>query len=94
MPTKTRPKKGERINLRASSRQKRLFERVARKRGETTSDFILESAEKNATEILAAERDFVLSKAQWDKFVSALDQAPKAIPAVQKLLSEPSVFEK
>jgi len=93
MATKTKPQKKERINLRASRRQKRLFQRIAKIRGETTSDFILDSAEKNAKEIIAAERDFVLSKAQWDKFTTALDQPPKIIPALQKLLSEPSALE-
>ena len=93
MATNTRPQKGARINLRTSSRRKRLFEKVEKKRGETTSDFILESAEKHAKEILASERDFVLSKAQWIKFTAALDQPPKVIPALQKLLSEPTVLE-
>lgn len=93
MAIKTKPQKTERIYLRASSRQKRLFQRVARKKGETASDFILESAEKNAREFISAERDFVLSRTQWNKFTAALDQPPKTIPALQKLLSEPSVLE-
>lgn len=93
MAAKTKPQKGARIDLRTSRRRKRLFEKVAKKTGETTSDFILDSAEKNAIEILASERDFVLSRAQWDKFTSALDQPPKVIPALQKLLSKPSVLE-
>lgn len=57
------------------------------------SAFLIESGEKYAREYIAAQRDFFLSDAQWKKFVAALDEPPKSIPALQKLLSEPSVLE-
>jgi predicted DNA-binding antitoxin AbrB/MazE fold protein len=36
---------------------------------------------------------FALSPEQWQAFCTALDAPPKAIPALRKLLTEPSVFD-
>lgn len=46
-----------------------------------------------AQEIYEDETQIVLPKDQWDAFCAALDEPPKSISALKKLLREPSIFD-
>jgi uncharacterized protein (DUF1778 family) len=46
-----------------------------------------------AEQVLADRVHFVLPPAQWEKFCAALHPPPRELPALRKLLTEPSVFE-
>jgi uncharacterized protein (DUF1778 family) len=37
--------------------------------------------------------EFYLSSEEWEEFRAALDEPPRVIPELRKLLSEPSVFD-
>jgi len=39
------------------------------------------------------QTEFVLSAEQWQAFIEALDQPPRRLPRLEKLLREPSVLE-
>lgn len=75
------------INLRATSAQKAVIERAAATSGQTRSAFILDATLQRAEAILADRTRFVLSGAQMNHFVTALD-APLPNPdALRALLS-------
>jgi predicted DNA-binding antitoxin AbrB/MazE fold protein len=39
------------------------------------------------------QANFVLSPERWDAFCAVLDRTPRQIPALQKLLTQPSVLD-
>jgi len=89
-----RTTRASRLSLRATERQKTLFETVASRRGVTVTEFVLESAQNRAEEILADERHFVVPPERWKAFVAALDRPVRAKPRLRRLLREASVLER
>ena len=75
------------INLRTTSAQKVVIERAAETSGKTRTAFILDATLQRAEAVLADRKYFVLSDAQMNRFVAALD-APLPNPgALRSLLS-------
>ena len=58
-----------------------------------TSEFVVESALLRAEETLADRQLFGLNAEKWEAFIEALDTPPRALPRVQRLFSEPGVFD-
>jgi uncharacterized protein (DUF1778 family) len=85
--------KANKVQLRLRPDQKALLVRAARVRQTTLSNFVLENACQAAEQVLADQVHFVLSPAQWEQFCAALDAPPRELPALRKLLTEPSVFD-
>ena len=73
---KTKPKE-ERIDLRVSATAKALLQRAAAARQKSVSEFVLDSAQTAAVDVLADRREFLLDKKQWAAFLEALDAKPK-----------------
>lgn len=86
--------KETRLNIRANSHQKKVIARAAKLRKTTISHFVLDNAYEMALAILAEETHFKLPEKKWQAFCEALDRKPKDIPALRKLLVEPSIFER
>lgn len=82
-----------RLSLRVTPYQKMVLARAAALRQTTLTGFIVEKAYEAAREVLADQFHFTLDEARWNEFCAALDAPPKEIPALRKLLSEPSVFD-
>ena len=80
--------KTRRLSIRATSRQQKLIRAGARCKGQSISDFILESACLRAEQALAGQGEFVVSSRQWKTFVKALDRPARAIPELVRLFSE------
>lgn len=91
---KTRPRRTTRLNLRATDRQKRLFENVAERQGVTVTDFIIECAYSKAQEILAEERHFAVSDERWRAFTAALERPAQVKPRLRRLFAERAVTER
>ena len=90
--------KKEKLNIRASARQKSVIKEAARLRQTTVADFVLENAVKAAQEVIARQRladqtQFVLPKSEWEAFCASLDAPSKPKPALRKLLTEPGLFD-
>jgi uncharacterized protein (DUF1778 family) len=85
--------KSKRINLRASDQQESLLRRGAAERGQTLTDFIVESACREAEETLADQRVFVLPEERWSALMKALDRPAEVHPRMQRLFEEPSAVE-
>jgi uncharacterized protein (DUF1778 family) len=94
MAATTRAPKSQRINFRISDAQEALLRRGANAKGQSMTEFIVESACTIAECELAEERDFRLPPDQWRTFLEALDRPAVANPALQRLLNEPSAIER
>ena len=84
--------KSERLNIRASRREKDLLEQAARAAQVSSSQFILQAAVKSAEEVLADRTQFALPAAEWEEFVALLDRPAREIPELKEATSKPSPF--
>ena len=91
--TKTKKIKEARFNLRTTTSQKQLIARAAEKENKNYSDFILENALSAAEAIIGDDAILILDKTRWNAFCAALDAAPRQLPALRKLLTEPGGFD-
>ena len=89
----TRATKGARLDLRVSPEQKHLFEEAAAATQQTMTEFVVQSAEVAAHDVLADRTRFVLAPEQWAAFSSAIDRKPRVLPRLAAFLSTPSVLE-
>lgn len=85
--------KNQRIDIRATPREKRILEEAARVRGSNVSGFLLENGLAAAERELAGRRVFVLDDRQWEAFEAALDRPVERKPALDRLLSEPGLLD-
>ena len=79
--------RGKTINLRTSQKQKMLIDRAAAALGRSRSDFMLETACREAESVLLDQRYFALSDDQFKRFAAALDQPPTPNAKLQRLLN-------
>lgn len=91
---RTAARHAARLNLRASKRQKRLYEIVAERQGMTVTDFILDCADRKAEEMLADQRHFTLSAGRWKEFCAALDRPAKVVPRLRELFAQRTVLDR
>ena len=85
--------KTERIDIRTTTRVKRVLQEAAAARNKTVTEFMLDVAMTEAAEVLADRRLFLLDDEQWEAFLAALDAPTKPRPRLESLLREPSVLE-
>lgn len=93
MATSPRPLKSRRINARISDAEEALLRKGARRKGQTLTEFVVESACAVAEIELAEQKEFTLPPAQWQAFLAALDRPTESNSALRRLLTEPSVIE-
>ena len=82
------------INLRALPEQRDLIDRAATLLGKNRSDFMLETACREAESVLLDRRTFALDEATWERFTALLDAPPRDLPQLRKLLSTPAPWER
>lgn len=85
--------KNERIEIRTTTRVKRVLQEAAAARNKTMTEFVLDVAMTEAAEVLADRRLFLLNDEQWEAFLAALDAPTKPKPRLESLMREPSVLE-
>ena len=84
--TNLKRERTETINLRASRKQKALIDRAAEALGRSRSDFMLDTACREAESVLLDRRYFLLPADDFKKFVAMLDRPPKDNPRLRRLL--------
>ena len=89
----TTNRKDDRIDLRVKDAQKTFLIYAATLRDEKLSTFVLNSAMKEAEEIVAQNVHFSLPDKQWKAFCAALDKPAREIPKLKKLFIDPSIFD-
>ena len=85
--------RSEKLDLRLTPEAKRVLNAAAQASRRSVSEFVLESALDRAREALSDRQHFGLDAARWKAFLAALDAPPRPLPRLQRLLTEPSVFE-
>lgn len=93
MPKPKAARKATKVQLRLRPDEKAILVRAAELRQTTLSRFLLENACQAAQQVLADQVHFTLPAPRWKAFCAALDAPPRAIPALQQLLNEKSVFD-
>jgi len=77
--------KNRRIDLRIENSQKDFLMYVAALRHKKLSAFLLDSALKEAEELIANKSHFQLPERKWKAFCSALDSPAREIPKLKRL---------
>ncbi len=85
--------KESKVQLRLRPAQKEVISRAAKIKQTSLTNFMVEHAFSAAQQVIADQVHFALSAERWEAFCAALDMPPKEIPALRKLLTEPSIFD-
>ena len=91
---KTERTRGENINLRVSRRQKSLIDRAAQALGRNRSDFMLETACREAESVLLDRRYFALPDEEFKRFTAMLDKPPASNPRLARLLKTKAQWDR
>ena len=87
-------KRSEKLDLRVAPTDKQKIAAAAAVDNRSVSEFILHSALLRADAILMDRIHFGLDAEHWEAFMAALDAPPRQFDRLERLLKEPSVFEK
>lgn len=74
------------INLRIETRTRQLIDEAAAALGKTRTEFMVESARREAIDVLVEQRLFALSADRFEAFMHALDNPPAPGPKLISLL--------
>ena len=81
-----------RIDLRVDSYKKNIISRAAALLGVNITQFIMERVFPEAERIVAESNRTRLSKEEWEQFCARLDEAPRDLPELRRLMKESSIF--
>ena len=81
------------INIRAKRTQRDLIDQAAELLGKTRSDFMLETACREAEDVLLDQRLFILGAETFEKFQALLDAPPSENPKLRKLMATKAPWE-
>jgi uncharacterized protein (DUF1778 family) len=74
------------INLRIESNTRQLIDEAAAILGKTRTEFMIETARRQAIDVLLDQQLFVLETERYDAFMHALDNPPAPGPKLRSLL--------
>jgi uncharacterized protein (DUF1778 family) len=82
------------INLRVEARTRQLIDEAAAVLGKTRTEFMIESARREAIDVLLDQRLFTLDSARYDAFLNTLDNPPAPGPKMRALLRRTPAWQK
>jgi len=82
------------INLRIETHTRQLIDDAASILGKTRTEFMIESARREAIDVLLDQRLFVLDADRYDAFMDALDNPPAPGPKLRSLLRRIPAWQK
>jgi uncharacterized protein (DUF1778 family) len=82
------------INLRIETNTRRLIDDAAAILGKTRTEFMIDSARRQAIDVLLDQRLFVLDSDRYDAFLHALDNPPAPGPKLRSLLRRAPGWQK
>lgn len=80
------------IRIRREDRD--LIDRAAEQLGKSRSEFVLETAKREAQTVLADQTVFHLDAKQWKAFMAAIEAPPKDNPGLRDLFSRIAPWDK
>jgi uncharacterized protein (DUF1778 family) len=75
------------IHIRAHADIRDLIDQAAEALGRTRSEFVLDTAKREAEEVLRDQRVFQLDAEAFDAFLNELDRPPAQNPRLHELMS-------
>ena len=90
----TSTRKDDVIQIRASAGMKAMLSRAASLRGQKLSEFMLDSARREAEEAILDQRVFFLDAEQHEQFLAMLDAPPVPSPALERLMKRTPVWDR
>ena len=81
------------INLRIADDRRALIDRAAEAAGKDRTEFMLEAATREATNVLLDQQYFQLDPDAFAKFITVLDAAPVENPRLRELLTRKAPWE-
>ena len=82
------------INLRIEANTRQLIDDAAAILGKTRTEFMIETARRQAIDVMLDQRLFVLDSRRYDAFVHALDNPPAPGPKLRSLLRRVPAWRK
>ena len=82
------------INLRIEANTRRLIDDAATILGKTRTEFMIDSARRQAIDVLLDQRLFTLDPARYDAFMHVLDNPPAPGPKLRALLRRVPAWRK
>ena len=82
------------INLRIETDTRQLIDDAAAILGKTRTEFMIDSARRQAIDVLLDQRLFVLDTERYDAFLHALDNPPAPGPKLRSLLRRVPAWQK
>lgn len=82
------------INLRIEAHTRQIIDDAAAILGKTRTEFMVESARRQAIDVMLDQRLFVLDAKRYDAFVDALDNPPAPGPKLISLLSRVPAWQR
>src|SRR3954464_207788 len=82
------------INLRIETATRQLIDDAAAVLGKTRTEFMIETARRQAIDVLLDQQLFVLDSERYDAFVHALDNASAPGPKLRSLLRRVPAWRK
>lgn len=82
------------INLRIESNTRQLIDEAAAILGKTRTEFMVDSARREAIDVLLDQRLFVLDAERFDGFMQALDNPPAPGKKLKALLRRVPAWQK
>ena len=92
--SKTSPRSGTPIHIRALKRQKDLIDSASGMLGKTRSEFMLEAACREAEEVILDQSMIRMDSKEYKAFIAQLDAPPQPRPGLAKLFSVRSPWER
>lgn len=86
--------KNDVIQIRASASMKAILTRAASLRGQKLSEFMLDSARREAEDAILDQRTFFLDAEQHEQFLEMLDSPPAPSEQLKKLMQRKSAWER
>jgi len=89
-----RPPKRHRLEMRVTPEQEALIRHAAELEGSTVTAFVLDTVTAQASSVIEAHRDVVLSNEAFDRFLAELDRPAVPVPELVELFrSHPKLPE-
>lgn len=82
------------INLRIETNTRQLIDDAAAVLGKTRTEFMIESARRQAIDVLLEQRLFALAPERYREFMQALDNPPAPGPKLRSLLRRVPAWER
>jgi uncharacterized protein (DUF1778 family) len=90
----TAARKDDVIQIRASAETKAILNRAAALRGQKLSEFMLDSARRQAEEAILDQRAFFLGPDTHEKFLAMLDKPVKPSKELRQLMRRKPAWER